>query len=91
MRNLLKLKLRALLWTEFLFRYVLRYFQVFVKKKILRFFGTPKYIYIYIYIYYIHTASTYNWSALSKSELFIGISLILTSDIRITDKLVKFY
>ena len=46
MRNFLKLKLRAVLWTEFLFRHVLRYFQVFVKEKKYRvFFGTPEYIY----------------------------------------------
>ena len=43
MRNLLKLKLRAVLWTEFLFRRVLRYFQVFVKKKYRVFWHTLVY------------------------------------------------
>ena len=40
MRNLLKLKLRAVLWTHFRFRHVLRYFQVFVKKNIAFFWHT---------------------------------------------------
>ena len=48
MRNLLKLKLRAVLWTEFLFRHVLRYFQVFAKEKKYRVFLAHPNIYIYI-------------------------------------------
>ena len=46
MRNLLKLNIRAVLWTEFLFRRVIRYFQVFAKKKYCVFLAHPD-IYIY--------------------------------------------
>ena len=45
MRNLLKLKLRAVLRTKFLFRHVLRYFQVFVKKKCGVFWAHPNIYY----------------------------------------------
>ena len=41
MRNLLKLKLRAVLWTEFFFEHALGYFQILVKKKISLFLAHP--------------------------------------------------
>ena len=46
MRNLLKLKLRAALCTEFLFRHFLRYFQVCMKEKKYRVFLAHPNIYM---------------------------------------------
>ena len=65
-RHLYKLKLRSVLWTEFLFKHVLRYFQFFVKEKKYRVFRhTLMYIYNFR-LFKIRIFENYKFKQISK-------------------------
>ena len=91
MRNLLKLKLKAVLWTKFLFRHALGYFQVFVKKKNLSRFFWHTLMYIYKHDIWMFSASQFSNSRSQFIFVFYSNKIKLDINIKLTDKLSLIY